>query len=86
MTFGAVKEPRPELDRKVSLVPRASPNEVKHHFRYNVEDQGRPRRPLSDARDQSVYLIALKVGEQALGRDEYRVRGVHRVKPTEIER
>jgi hypothetical protein len=37
--FLTVKEPRPQLNRQVSLVARASPDQVEHHLGHDVEDQ-----------------------------------------------
>lgn len=74
-----------QLDRKVTLPARRSPDHLKHGLGHHVEDKQGPGQPRGDSRDQPVHLLALEVRKQALGGDEDRVRRIQPVQPFQLE-
>ncbi len=83
--FTGVKEPRPQLNRKLTLPPRSSSDHLQHRLGHHVEHKQRAGQTFGDSRDQHVDLIALEVGKEALRGDQDRVRRIQLVKPLQIE-
>jgi hypothetical protein len=61
-----VEQPRPQLDRLVTLTARLPPGQREHRLGHDVEDEGRARKPFGDAPNQLMDFIPPEVHQHAL--------------------
>jgi hypothetical protein len=80
-----VEQPRPQLDRLVTLTAMLPPGQLEQLLGHDVEDKDRARKPLADCRDQLMDLVPLEVREQALSGNQHWLRRIQLVEPAQVE-